>query len=161
MEEKIMANAPETFDLTKYFKGFDTAKVSEEVTKMLGQYKLPGVDMDAVVASQKKNVEALVAANRSAVEGMQAVLRRQVEILQETVSEITKSLQTVGKSVGSPQELVVAQADLAKKVFEKSLANMRELAEMVSKSQNEATQHINARISATLDELKQSVLKVK
>jgi phasin family protein len=156
-----MANAPETFDFSKYFKGFDPAKMSEEMTKMLGQYKLPGVDMDSIVASQKKNVEALVAANRTAVEGMQSVMRRQAEILQETMSEMTKAFQNLGKAAGSPQDLVAVQADLAKKVFDKSLASMRELAEMVAKSQNEATQHINARISATLDELKQSVLKVK
>ena len=156
-----MANAPEAFDFSKYFKGFDPTKMSEEMTKMLGQYKLPGVDMDSVVASQKKNVEALVAANRTAVEGMQSVMRRQAEILQETMSEMTKAFQNLGKAAGSPQDLVAAQADIAKTVFEKSLASMRELAEMVAKSQNEATQHINARISATLDELKQSVLKVK
>jgi phasin family protein len=154
-----MANIPESFDFSKYFKGFDPAKMSEEMTKMLGQYKLPGVDMDSVVASQKKNVEALVAANRTAVEGFQAVAKRQAEILQETMSELTKAVQNLGKSAGSPKELVANQADLAKSIFEKSLANMRELAEMVTKSQNEATQHINARISATLDELKQTVLK--
>ena len=156
-----MANAPETFDFSKYFKGFDPAKMSEEMTKMLGQYKLPGVDMDSIVASQKKNVEALVAANRTAVEGMQSVMRRQAEILQETMSEMTKAFQNLGKGASSPQEPVADQADIARKVFDKSLASMRELAEMVAKSQNEATQHINARISATLDELKQSVLKVK
>ena len=156
-----MANAPEAFDFSKYFKGFDPSKLTEEVTKALSQYKLPGVDMDAVVASQKKNVEALVAANPSAVEGKQAVMRRQGEILQETMAEVTKAFQGLGKAASSPQELVAAQADLAKKVFDKSLSNMRELAELVTKSQNEATQHINARISATLDELKQSVLKVK
>lgn len=156
-----MANAPETFDISKYFKGFDPSKMSEEMTKMISQYKLPGVDMDAIVAGQKKNVEALVAANRTAVEGFQAVAKRQTEILQETMSELTKAVQNLGKSATSPKDLVANQADLAKNIFEKSLANMRELAEMVTKSQNEATQHINARISATLDELKQTVLKNK
>lgn len=156
-----MTNAPETFDFSKYFKGFDPTKMSEEMTKMLGQYKLPGVDMDSLVASQKKNVEALIAANRTAVEGMQSVMRRQGEILQETMSEMTKAFQGLGKAAGSPQEMVAAQADLAKKVFEKSFTSMRELAEMVAKAQSDATQHINARITATLDELKQTVLKVK
>ncbi|MFO1152879.1 MAG: phasin family protein [Rhodospirillales bacterium] len=156
-----MAMPPEMFDISKFFKGIDPAKMSEEMSKMLGQYKVPGVDMDAIVASQKKNVEALVAANRTVVEGLQAVMRRQGEILQETMGEVTKAVQGLGKSASSPQDLVAAQADLAKKVFEKSLSSMREIAELVAKSQTDATQHINARISATLDELKQSVLKVK
>jgi phasin family protein len=94
---------------------------------------------DSIVASQKKNVEALVAANRTAVEGMQSVMRRQAEILQETMSEMTKAFQNLGKGASSPQEPVADQADIARKVFETSLANMRELAEMVTKSQNEGT----------------------
>jgi phasin family protein len=157
-----MAMTPnELFDFSKYFKSFDPTKMTEELTKMMTQYKVPGIDMDSLVASQKKNVEALVAANRSAVEGMQSVMKRQAEIMQETMSEMTKAFQSLGKAATSPQELVALQADMAKSIFEKSLASMRELAEMVAKSQNEATQHINARIAASLDELKQTVLKVK
>jgi hypothetical protein len=38
---------------------------------------------------------------------------------------------------------------------------MRELAEMVTKSNQEATSTINSRISASLDEMKEVVLKMK
>lgn len=157
-----MAMIPqEMFDITKMFKGFDPSKMAEEMTKMLGQYKIPGVDMDTVVASQKKNVEAVVAANRTVVEGVQAVLKRQAEIMQEAMAEMSKAVETLSKAGASPQAAVAAQVDLVKSGLERTFASMQEIAQMVAKSQSEATTQINTRITASLDELKDLVLKAK
>ena len=155
-----MAQADFPLDFTKMMKDFDTTKMVGEFSKMLKQYKMPGVDMDAVVASQKKNLEALGNANKVAFEGLQAVAKRQAEILQETMNETSKAMDTLSKA-GSPQEVAAEQAAIAKGAFERALGNMRELAEMVSKANEEATSTINARISATLDEIKEMALKMK
>lgn len=155
-----MATMPQEM-IEKMFKSFDPSKVAEEVTKMLGQYKIPGVDMDTVVASQKKNVEALVAANRTVVEGVQAVMKRQAEMMQEAMAEMTKAVETMSKSATSPQALVGAQVDLVKGGLERTFASLQEIAQMVSKSQTEASTKINARITSSLDELKQLVVKAK
>lgn len=148
------------FDLSKYFKDFDPTKAVEEFTSKLKAYKLPGVDLDAVIASQKKNVEALTAANKVAIEGLQSVAKRQGEILQETMQEVSKAVKDLS-SAGGPQQVAVKQAELAKSAFEKALGNMKELAEMVAKAQQEATSTINARIAASLDELKSAAEKLK
>lgn len=156
-----MAKSPEPlFDISKYMKDLDPGKMMEECSKMLKQYNLPGVDMDSLMASQKKNMEALTAANRVALEGLQAVAKRQAEILQETMNEASKAVDVLSKA-GSPSEVAAKQAELAKDAFERALSNMRELAEMVAKSNEEATSNINARISATLDEIKDMALKMK
>lgn len=156
-----MAKSPDPmFDVTKYMKDMDPGKMMEEFSSMLKQYNLPGVDMDSLMASQKKNMEALTAANRVALEGMQAVAKRQAEILQETMNEASKAVDVLSKA-GSPTEVAAKQAELAKDAFERALSNMRELAEMVAKSNEEATSTINARISATLDEIKDMALKMK
>lgn len=156
-----MANAFEgIFDFSKLIKEFDPTKVVEQFSSALKQYKMPGIDVDALVASQKKNLEALTAANRVAFEGLQAVAKRQAEILQETMNESTKAVDQVTKA-GSPAEIAAKQADLAKQAFERALGNMREMAEMVSKSNQEAANTINARISATFDEIKDMALKLK
>ncbi len=146
------------FDITKMMSEFDPAKIADEFAKMASQYKIPGVDMDSLVEGQRKNLEALTAANRVAFEGVQAVAKRQAEILQETMNEAAGAMDAVAKS-GSPQEAAAKQAELVKGAFEKALANMRELAEMVSKSNTEATQAINSRITETLDEIKDMALK--
>ncbi len=117
--------------------------------------------MDTVVASQKKNVEAVVAANRTVVEGVQAVLKRQAEIMQEAMAEMSKAVETLSKAGASPQAAVAAQVDLVKSGLERTFASMQEIAQMVAKSQSEATTQINTRITASLDELKDLVLKAK
>jgi phasin family protein len=155
-----MAQAPELPDFTKIMKDFDPTKMADSFSKLMKNYKLPGVDVDAVVANQRKNVEALTSANRVALEGMQAVIKRQVEIVQETMNEASKAFDSVSKA-GSPPEAAAKQAELAKDAFERALSNGRELAEMVSKAQQEATSAINTRIAESLDEFKDVVLRLK
>ncbi len=156
-----MAALPESFlDVQKMMKDFDPTKVVDEFSKMLKTYNLPGVNMESLVDSQKKNLEALTSANRVVIEGIQSVAKRQAEILQETMNEATKALDSLTKA-GSPQEIAAKQAELAKGAFDRALSNMRELAELVTKANQEATTTINARISATLDEIKDLALKAK
>jgi len=155
-----MSGPENIFDVSKFVKDFDPTKMVEEFSKALKQYKLPGVDVDALVVSQKKNLEALTSANRTAFEGLQAVAKRQAEILQETMNETQKVVGSLSK-VSSPTELAAKQAELAKGAFEGALSNMRELAEMVAKSNEEAASAINNRISETLDEIKDMASKAK
>ena len=136
------------------------AKFAEELTSKLKEYRLPGIEVDAVVTSQRKNVEALAKASRAAFEGAQAVAKRQAEILQETMNQTAKSFDTLAKA-GSPPEVAAKQAELAKEVFEKALGNMRELAEMVTKVQQGAIDTMTGRISQSLDEIKEMALKMK
>jgi phasin family protein len=147
-----MAIAIETF--------LNPAKFTEALTSKLKDYKLPGIEVEAVVASQRKNVEALAHASRAAFEGAQAVAKRQGEILQETMNQTAKSFGTLAEA-GSPPEVAAKQAELAKEAFEKALGNMRELAETVTKAQQSAMDTISGRISQSLDEIKDMALKMK
>jgi phasin family protein len=155
-----MATTPQMFDFSKFMKDFDPTKMVDEFAKIMKQYNIPNVDMDSLVASRKKDLEALTAANRVAFEGLQAVAKRQGEILQETMNGASKIVEAMSKA-GSPQEVAAKQAEIAKEGFEKALSNMRELAEMVTKANQEATSTINTRISASLDEIKEMALKFK
>ncbi len=129
-----------------------------DVSKMMSEFKLPGVDVDAIMASQRKNIEAVTAANQLAIEGMQAVVRRQAEILRQTMEE-AGSMMTEMMTAGTPEDKVARQAELVKTAFEKALANMRELAEMVAKSNTEAANVISKRVSESLEELKSTMAK--
>ncbi len=138
------------------FSKFDFAKF--DLSKMLGDVKIPGFDMEAIMAAQRKNIEALTAANQAAVQGMQAIAQRQAEILSQAMSEVSSMAQQLA-GAGNPQEMTTKQAELVRKAFEQALANMRELAEMVSKSNTEAFAIINKRVTESLQELKGLVAK--
>lgn len=156
-----MANGMQNlFDVTKYLKDFDPTKMVEEFSNAMKQFRLPGVNIESVVESQKKNLEALTSANRVAFEGMQAVAKRQAEILQETMNEASKAVDSVAKA-GSPPEMAAKQLEIAKQAFDKAISNMRELAEMVAKANEAAANTVNSRISATLDEIKELALSYK
>jgi len=137
------------------FSKFDLSKF--DVTKMLGDVKIPGFDMQAIMDAQRKNIEALTAANQTAVQGMQAVAQRQAEILSQAMNEVSSIAQQLASSASNPQEMTAKQADLVRKAFEQALANARELAEMVSKSNTEAFAIINKRVTESLQELKSLV----
>ena len=129
-----------------------------DISKVLSEFKLPGVDVDAILASQRKNIEAVTAANQLAIEGFQAVVRRQASILRQTLEE-TGTILTEALSAGSPEDKAAKQAELVKTAFEKALANMKELAELVAKSNTEAANVISNRVSESLEELKSALAK--
>lgn len=131
-----------------------------DVSKVLGDFKVPGVDVDAILASQRKNIEAVTAANQLAIEGLQAVLRRQAEIVRSSVEEAGTYVNQV-VAAGSPEEKAAKQAELVKLAFEKSLANIKELAELVAKSNTEAADVLSKRVSESLDEVKAAIAKAK
>ena len=128
-----------------------------DFTKVLSEFKLPGVDLDAVLQAQRKNIEALTAANRTAAEGVQAFARRQGEILRQNLAELQAQFSSA-VTAGAPEEKLAKQTDLAKAAFEKAIADMKELAELLAKSNTEAAEIVSKRVSASFDELK-GVLK--
>ncbi len=124
-----------------------------DLEKMMKEFKMPGVDVDALMTSQRKNLEAIGEANKVAMEGMQAVATRQAEIMREAMEEMAKATKDLS-AIGSPQEASGKQADAAREAFEKAVANMRELAEMVAKSNGEAFEVVNRRMNEGLEEFK-------
>jgi phasin family protein len=129
-----------------------------EFGKILSDLKIPGIDIEAILTSQRKNIEALTNANKVAVEGMQALAKRQAEILAQAMNEISEMTQQFA-TVSNPQEMTAKQAELSKQAFEKALANMRELAEMINKANAEALAIINKRVTESLEELKGLITK--
>jgi phasin family protein len=114
-----------------------------DFTKLMSQFRLPGVDFAALVDRERKNIEALAEANRIAFEGWQRLVRRQAEMLQETMKKVVAD--------ASQEDAKKKRTDLAKEGFEKALANMRELAEITTQSQKEAFDVVRKRIEENME----------
>lgn len=137
---------------------FDISKF--DMSKYLGDFKVPGVDVETLVASQRKNIEALTQANKLAFEGIQALFKRQVEIARASIEESASAARHLVEA-GTPQEKAVRQTELTKEAFEQALANARELSEIVAKSNAEAFDALNKRFFQILDEVKDGISKTK
>ena len=123
-----------------------------DFTQMLKNLTPPGVDVNALVASRRKDIEALVAANQRAQEGFKALVQRQTEILQETMRKAQEGGGTLGQSLG---DVATRQAEGAKEAFQQALANMRELAEIAASSQAQAYDVLQQRMKESVEETRQ------
>jgi phasin family protein len=117
-----------------------------DFTKLMSQFRLPGVDFAALLDRERKNIEALAKANSIAFEGWQRLVRRQAEMLQETMKKVVADARQ--------EDAKKKRADLAKEGFEKALANMRELAEITTQSQKEAFDVIRKRIEENVEDIR-------
>jgi phasin family protein len=125
-----------------------------DVTKVMGDFRVPGIDLEAAVASQRKNIEALTQANQLAVEGVQALMRRQVEITRQAMEDFSAMFRDFVQPNGSPEDRVAKQAEYSKQAIEKGLSHAKELTELVTKANSEAFNVINKRVTESLDEVR-------
>ena len=121
--------------------------------KMMMDFKMPGIDADALINAQQKNIEAISNANQLAAEGLQAIGKRQTELFQQAVEESRKTLGEL-MSQGAPEDRIAKQAETVKTTIERTVTNLREISEMLAKSNQEAFDVINKRITESLEEVK-------
>jgi phasin family protein len=136
----------------------DMSNALGNLTKMLEQFKLPGVDTKEIVEARRKDIDALVQANQAIYEGMQAMANKQGELLKRSMEDIQSAMKSAagGVGVGDPGK----QGDLARKAYEKVLGDMKDLADIARKSQTEAMAKITQRGTEHLDEVKK-MMKLK
>ncbi len=128
------------------FLNFDFARIFSESG-------FPGADLDAMLASQKKNIEALVSAGQVVAEGYQAVAQRQSEIVRTAMGEAQAKVDAA-KMPGTMNEQLAGQTELLKSGIEQVIRNLRESSELVQKSRTEALEILGRRVAEGLDELK-------
>jgi phasin family protein len=124
-----------------------------DVGKAFAGFTFPGFDVETLVASQRKNLEALTQANQLAVEGAQAVARRQVEIARQAVDEAQSAMREWTLPT-APEDRLAKNVELAKHAFEKSVANAREIAELMAKANTEAFNVIQKRVAEGFEEIR-------
>jgi len=125
-----------------------------DFARMFSDMKLPAlVDMEAFINANRRNLETLTAANRVAMEGAQAVARRNMEIMQQNMAELTECMQALAAAEG-PQAKAAKQAELLKQAYERAVANMQELRDLIQESNAEALALLNKRFAEAMDEVK-------
>ena len=122
------------------------------------QFNAPGFNVDAIMATQRKNMEAMTAAGQSAYEGITALARRQAEVAREAAVFATKAITEL--AAAPPEERVAKQPELTKTAYIYMFDNGREMMDMAAKTADEAVSLVNARFTASIDETK-TILAVK
>jgi acyl-CoA thioesterase YciA len=129
-ERKMSDSKSKSNDADWGFAGFDFAKLIESC-------QISGVDMTALIDTEKKNIDALMEVNRSAYDGWRNLMAQQAEVFQETMKAI--AAEAGGESVAG------RRTEIAREGFEKALANMRQLAETATESQKQTMEILRRR----------------
>ena len=117
------------------------------------RFTVPGIDTQALMESQRKNIDALINANRKAAEGYTNMMRRQGEIMGETMQAIQEAVGDLMKA-NTGQDLPKKQAELVEKTVGCAFKHMRELADMAVSANSDAFKIMRDRASESIEELR-------
>jgi phasin family protein len=121
----------------------------DDLAALTERFKLPGIDVSAIVDSQRKDLEALAEANRKAYEGMQALAQRRVQMLSESFQRLQQMATEAG---GNP---FAKGAEQAQGAVQQAIENFRELAEIEAEHRSQAWQVLQDRFEQNMANLQQ------
>jgi phasin family protein len=124
-----------------------------DVTKIFADFRLRPLDVEAVWAAQRRNIEALTQANQLAVEGAQALVKRQMEMTQQTFEDVSTMLRELVQPT-STEDRIAKNTEFAKKVIDKSISHTREIAALAAKTGTEAADVLQKRATEGMDEMR-------
>jgi hypothetical protein len=120
--------------------------------ELVKQFKVPGVDVNAIIESRRKDMDAVIAANQATAAAMQQIAKKQTEILTQALQAAQDGalkLATGGGGAIDPTKL----AELTRKAYEKALADIKEVGEIAQQAQTTAMTGITARAQQSAQEL--------
>lgn len=121
-------------------------------------FAVPGLNMDAAMASHRKNIEALAQANQVVIDAVQTFATRQAEIAHGAIQEAPGLMRDMGQP-SAANERLAKNAAIAKDTLERNVAVAKELGDLIAKANDEAFGLIVKRFSEALDELRQAAEK--
>jgi phasin family protein len=124
-----------------------------DVTKIFADFRFRPLDVEAVWAAQRRNIEALSQANQLAVEGVQALARRQIELTRETFEGFSTLLRDLAQPA-SAEDRIAKNTEYAKQMIEKGVTHGREVAMLATKAGAEAAEVLHKRATESLDEIR-------
>ena len=133
-----------------------TDSILEQMKAFGARLGLPKVDVDKLVDMNLKNIDALGRSAQAAGEGAKALAEKQREIV-ETAFRETSAMVRDFKPSGNPQEILAKQGEYARKAFEITMQNTKDIAEPTKKTSTDATSILRDRLRESLAELRESI----
>lgn len=128
---------------------------SADVTMLVDKFRLPGMEVEALTASQRKNMEAVTAVGQLAFEGFQSLAKRQAELAKSCFESYTKGANAL-IGAETPEEKASKQANLVESLFKEMVSNLNELTDLTTKSADAIVHVVQTRFSEGLDEFREA-----
>ena len=132
---------------------------ADKLKDMFNFAKIPGVDTDALVAAQQKNVDALIEANKVVAAGYQELYKRQIALFEAAVAQAKDKLAEAQGQTPTVDQ-VTQNVEAMKTAFEKAASDVKELAEVAQKANAGAFEIVKVRAEEAVAEFKAAAEKV-
>ena len=136
-----------------------TEETNQSVIEIVRQFALdlglPKIDVDKLVATQRKNFEALTQTAKITMEGVKGVAAKQREIIESAFREAVDMARSI-KLTGDPKENLSRQTEVVNRALDSAVGNAREIVERIQKANADAFKVVADRITESIAEIRQS-----
>ena len=136
----------------------ENVTVTSDFSKLFTLFPVGNLRIEDLIASQQKNYDAVTKATQLAAESWGLVISRQTEFARKAAEDSSNAVRKLFNG-GAPQDKLLFQADFVKDSFEKGIAGMREVSDLIAKANTEAADVIAKRVTEGLTEIKGAVVK--
>ncbi|MFT3800265.1 MAG: phasin family protein [Burkholderiaceae bacterium] len=118
-----------------------------DLTRMFEQFRMPAVDLQALLDTQRKDLEALAQATRQAYDGIRSLVARRDEILTESISQWQEAVRANGGKG------LTEQAEQLQQGMAKAIADLRELGQIEARTRTEVWKTVQERMQQNFAEM--------
>src|SRR5258708_22184325 len=124
-----------------------------DLTKAWVDFKLPSLDIGALLEAHRKNAAALTNANQVVFDGLKTLAQRQGDLFKTTVDDYSKVTSAV-LAGASFEDRATKQADVTRYIFVSTVDRFRELSDIAVKANVTAVDILSARVTEAFDEFR-------
>lgn len=128
-----------------------TKRQASESSRVEVPPQISGFDVDSFLKMQQRNVETLLEANRIFVDTAQAIARCQSDLMKDYIEQMTRAFAELSVR-GEPGAIATREGAAVQALFEKTASHVRDIAELLGKSNADAIRLVNGRMKSIMDE---------
>lgn len=119
------------------------------------KFKIPNVDMNAVVDSYKKNLEVLGLINKMSIEVCNGITKLQSAFVKQMMADMG----SVWEKTGKPADMIAKFNEVTRDTIVKAVGNSKQISDMLVATNNELLAAITKRVKDSVEEAKSVVNK--
>ena len=119
------------------------------------KFKMPNVDMNAVIDSYKKNLEVLGLISKMSIEVCNGITKLQSAFVKQMMADMG----SVWEKTGKPADMVAKFNEVTRDTIVKAVGNSKQISDMLVATNNELLSAITKRVKDSMEEAKNVVNK--
>jgi len=118
-------------------------------------FKMPSVDMNAIMDSYKKNLEVLGLINKMSIEVCTGITKLQSAFIKQMMTDMG----SIWEKAGKPSDVMTKFNEVTRDTVEKAVGNSKQISDMIVSTNKELTAAITKRMKDSMEEAKNVVNK--